>query len=74
MKTNEEKKTRPFVGRLACPLVRDRECLGIRCALYSDDWKACSLSCDAIHNAVRTAITDAAVEIIKSYREEARQA
>ena len=64
-------KTRPFVGRLACPLGRGRECLGIRCALWSDDWKACSLSCDAIHNAVRTAITDAAVEIIKCYRTEA---
>ena len=40
-------------------------CLGASCALYNDDVSACALSADSLQLLVRTAVTDAAVEIAK---------
>ena len=65
-------------GTVCCPIMLGTPranvgCIRERCALYSDDWSSCSLNSDVIHNAVRTAIVDAAVEIIRSYREEDRR-
>lgn len=44
-----------------CPMLGT--CITRRCALYSDDARACVLSPDGLHLLLRTAITDAAVEI-----------
>ena len=44
-------------------------CLGARCALWSDDARACVLAPDSIHLLVRTAVTDAAVDIMTHYKE-----
>ena len=62
----------PYNGKRICPLGQNRFCYNDRCALWSDDWNACSLSCHAIHNAMRTALTDAAVEVIKAYVDDGR--
>ena len=47
-----------------CPVVHG-PCLGASCALYNDDVSACALSADSLQLLVRTAVTDAAVEITK---------
>ena len=51
------KKTNPF-----CPIVHE-PCLGASCALYNDDARGCVLNAQSLHLIVRTAISDAAVEI-----------
>ena len=56
-------------GRLYCP-IRNCPCLGVICALYNDDARACALSAQSLHLITRTAVTDAAVEIARTYREE----
>lgn len=44
-----------------CPMLGT--CIAQRCALYNDDARACVLSPGSLHLLIRTAITDAAVEI-----------
>lgn len=44
-----------------CPMLGT--CITRRCALYNDDARACVLSPCSLHLLIRTAITDAAVEI-----------
>ena len=46
-----------------CPFIFSGTCAGEKCALYNDDARACVLSPDGLALLLRTAITDAAVEI-----------
>ena len=44
--------------------------MGTCCAWYNDDWRCCSVSAVGIYNQVFDAATDAAVEVIRAYKEE----
>lgn len=46
-----------------CPINCSGTCAKERCALYNDDARDCVLSPCSLHLLIRTAITDAAVEI-----------
>ena len=46
-----------------CPFWVKSGCLGKRCELYNDDARGCVFSPISLHLLMRTAITDAAVEI-----------
>ena len=46
-----------------CPINCSGTCARDKCALYNDDARACVLSPCSLHLLIRTAITDAAVEI-----------
>lgn len=46
-----------------CPINFSGTCARDKCALYNDDARACVLSPCSLHLLIRTAITDAAVEI-----------
>lgn len=49
---------------LHCPISKTViKCIYEKCALYNDDARACVLSPCSLHLLIRTAITDAAVEI-----------
>ena len=61
------KKTEHKRTRFLCPFQGGQECCETRCALWCDNWLGCSLSEFAIQNSVRTAVADAAVEIIQAY-------
>ena len=50
-----------------CPFKTNTPCLGTRCAIYNDDLLCCTLASDSLHLLARTAITDAAVEIVGQY-------
>lgn len=39
----------------------------VRCALWDDDWMLCSLSSGSRYSGIRTAVCDAAVEVIGEY-------
>lgn len=53
---------------LLCPVSR-KACLAGSCMLWDEDWECCSMHAMSLHNQIRTAITDAAVEISGAYRE-----
>lgn len=48
-----------------CPINGSGTCAKERCALYNDDARGCVLSPESLHLLIRTAITDAAVEIAR---------
>ena len=56
--------------RSLCPLAGFAECRGERCALWDDDWTLCSLSSGSRYSSIRTAVCDAAVEVMGEYRGE----
>lgn len=58
----EKRETRPL-----CPLAWFAECRGERCALWDDDWALCSLSSGSRYSGIRTAVCDAAVEVMGEY-------
>lgn len=51
-----------------CPLLGS--CVGARCAWYNEDARGCVMAPDSLHLILRTAVTDAAVEIARTYRKE----
>ncbi len=53
--------------RTLCPLAGFAECRGDQCALWNDDWRECSLSCVSLYSGIRSAMCDAAVEVIGHY-------
>lgn len=55
--------------RSLCPLAGFAECRGEWCALWDDDWMLCSLSSGSRYSSIRTAVCDAAVEVMGSARE-----
>ena len=57
-------------ARSLCPLAGFAECRGERCALWDDDWTLCSLSSGSRYSSIRTAVCDAAVEVMGEYRRE----
>ena len=57
--------------RSLCPLAGFAECRGERCALWDDDWVLCSLSSGSRYSGIRTAVCDAAVEVMGEYGESA---
>ena len=56
---------------LYCP-IRRGTCLCAACALYNDDARACALAADSLQLIVRTAASDAAVDVIKAYGDDRR--
>ena len=51
-----------------CPFGRASQgCTRERCALWDDDYKACSMSSRSLYNILRDAVTDAAVDVVKAY-------
>ena len=52
-----------------CPM-NLQPCMCSRCAIYSDDWQRCGLGPAALYNAVRDAVTDAAVDVRRAYGRE----
>lgn len=42
-------------------------CLGAKCALYNDDARACALAADSLQLILRTAVSDAAVDVANHY-------
>lgn len=58
------KQVRKHEARPLCPLAGFAECRGERCALWDDDWALCSLSSGNRYSSIRTAVCDAAVEMI----------
>lgn len=55
-----------------CPFKGDGgRCMDVLCELYNDDARGCALSAMSLQMLVRTAITDAAVEIGREMRREA---
>ena len=53
--------------RPLCPLAGFQECRGERCMIWDDDWRVCSLNNGSLYSMVRTAVCDAAVEVIGHY-------
>lgn len=51
-----------------CPFMRLSRCLGARCELYNEDARGCALGPLSLQLLLRTALTDAAVEILREYR------
>ena len=52
-----------------CPMCL-QPCLDRRCALWDDERDCCALAAANIYNKVREAVTDAAVDIARTYRKE----
>ena len=53
-----------------CPFGRaSRACCGSLCALWDDDYCACAMSPQSLYNQIRDAVTDAAVDVARAYRE-----
>lgn len=50
-----------------CPLTR-MSCLGESCVRWDEDYHVCSMSPLSLYNQIRDAVTDAAVDIIKNYK------
>ena len=61
---NTIKRTRP----LLCPMTR-LECMKDDCALYDEERRLCGLDALSLYSSIREAATDAAVEVIRAYRE-----
>ena len=53
--------------RPLCPLAGFAECRGEQCMIWDDDWQVCSLNNGSLYSMVRTAVCDAAVEVIEHY-------
>lgn len=53
-----------------CPFGRaSRACCGSLCALWDEDYCACAMSPLSLYNQIRDAVTDAAVDVVRAYRE-----
>lgn len=61
------KRTEEVTG--PCPFRAEGLCTGDDCALWNDDLDACGLSTVSLQLLMKTAITDAAVEVIGAYKE-----
>ena len=59
-------------NREDCPLCSDRGCSREKCRLWNDDWNDCVFSAVSLSEIVRTAITDATVEIMRAYGDDRR--
>jgi len=55
-----------------CPFRTEGQCSRKGCALWNDDVNACGLSAVSLHLLVKTAITDAAVEIARHLGDDGR--
>lgn len=55
-----------------CPFRAEGLCTGDDCALWNDDLDACGLSAVSLHLLVKTAITDAATEIMRAVGDDRR--
>ena len=55
-----------------CPFRAEGLCTGDDCALWNDDMDACGLSAVSLQLLMKTAITDAAVEIMRHLGDDGR--
>ena len=52
-----------------CPVSR-RTCLGEACMWWDEDYHSCAMSPVSTYNQMRDAMTDAAVDVMRAYKEE----
>ncbi len=64
------KRTEEATG--PCPFRTEGQCSRKGCALWNDDLGTCGLSAVSLHLLVKTAITDAAVEIMRTMGDDRR--
>ena len=64
-----QRAPKPEADGPLCPMTR-KECLLERCAIWDDERDACALQPANLYCKIREAVTDAAVDIIKTYRRE----
>ena len=55
---------------MLCPMSR-QECLRHDCAIFNDENDLCAIDPAGLYTMMREAMTDAAVEVIRAYGEEA---
>ena len=53
---------------MLCPMSR-QECLRHDCAIFDDETDLCAMDPAGMYTRIREAATDAAVEVIRAYRE-----
>ena len=52
-----------------CPFGRaSAACCRTRCAIWDEDYSACSMSSLSLYNIIRDAMTDAAVDVMRAYK------
>ena len=60
--------TKKTERKMLCPMSR-QECLRHDCAIFNEETNLCAMDPAGMYTMIREAATDAAVEVIRAYRE-----